>query len=218
MGRDTYRHTIKTQCFMGINKILYQGRKAASLRRIILLTLAVCLTLAWKPTLGEVTVQEKTQYYSIHGLSNKQLLKEINAKGPYSEKLSRRVHATTFWKITWKISPLIREAKCSIGTAEVHVVVTFTMPNWVNEISGGDTLKKRWRQYYSALQDHENGHKQLAIDGAHEIDRKIMLLKPRPNCDALVKAANALGKRILVEIRQRNDDFDLTTNHDKIRL
>lgn len=149
------------------------------------------------------------------GLSNKQLLEEIRAKGPYSEKLGRRVHGNTNWKITWRTSYLTRGSLCLIGQAEVQVGITFTMPNWVNEISGGDTLKKKWREYYSALQEHENGHKQLSVDAALEIDRGIAALEPRASCDALGKAANALGKRILAELRQRNADYDLTTNYGK---
>lgn len=197
---------------------LRQVLKASSLRRFFPLMLSVSLILVWKPASAEVVIRERTQSYSIYGLSNKQLLEDIRAKGPHLEKLGRRVHGYTHWKITWRISYITRGSLCSIDRVEVLVDTTIVMPYWVNEISGNDNVKKQWRQYYSALQEHEYGHKKLAVDGAHEIDRGIMAIKPRASCGVLGKAANALGKRILLEIRQRNEDYDLATNHEKLRL
>lgn len=203
---------------MNKDKTLLQAVELLSPRGFFPLALVGILVFTWKPASAEVVIRERTQSYSIYGLSNKELLEDIRAKGPHLEKLGRRVHGYTHWKITWRTSYLTRGSQCSIDRAEVLVDIIIVMPYWVNEISGNDNVKKQWRQYYSALQEHEYGHKKIAIDGAHEIDREIISIKPRTSCDVLGKSVNTIGKRILTEIRQRNEDYDLATNHEKPRL
>ena len=63
-----------------------------------------------------------------------------------------------------------------------------------------------------ALRRHEEGHKNIGVKAAAEIERSIAELEPAGNCDDLAETANALGRRIISEYAATEKEYDAQTN------
>lgn len=136
----------------------------------------------------------------------------MNAKGPHGRD-GRRYDGYTRWHVAWRYRYRTQDGQCFIDRVATTVDVTFTMPQWANESSGGAELRRRWRQYLAALQQHESGHGRHGAEAAGEIDRGIAGLTPRASCESLGAAANALGHQVIRQYNQRDLDYDRTTDH-----
>lgn len=174
--------------------------------------LALGLLGAWGTTRAEVTLREDTRHYTIRGATAAELRGEMDAKGPRGGD-GRRYDGYTRWHVAWRYRYRTQGGQCFIDRVATTVDVTFTMPQWANEGFGSTELRRRWRQYLVALQQHENGHRRHGVEAAGEIDRGIAGLAPRASCESLGAAADALGHQVIRQYNQRDLDYDRTTDH-----
>jgi len=170
--------------------------------------LAAISAAAW----AEVVSNDLDQRYSISGTSEAGLRREMSAKGPLGAD-GRRYDAYTLWHISWRYNYRQDGALCRIGSITTKVEVTMTLPRWDGESAAQDGLRARWRKYFAALTEHENGHRVHGRDAAHEIDAAIARLPGQSNCVALGNAANSLGNQIIHKYNERDLDYDRRTDH-----
>jgi predicted secreted Zn-dependent protease len=64
-----------------------------------------------------------------------------------------------------------------------------------------------------ALQKHENGHKEIAIEARDEVVQKIEGLEPYASCQELGEAINSAGRAVLEQYRQEQIRYDKETDH-----
>ena len=64
-----------------------------------------------------------------------------------------------------------------------------------------------------SLRRHENGHKDLGVRAAIEIERSIAELDPSVSCDDLAETANELGRSIISEYAAKERAYDEHTNY-----
>ena len=65
----------------------------------------------------------------------------------------------------------------------------------------------------TALQTHEDGHKEIGIQAGHDILRTLEGLPSYPTCDELEEAADAAGEGVLDRYREQEIIYDQTTRH-----
>jgi predicted secreted Zn-dependent protease len=87
----------------------------------------------------------------------------------------------------------------------------------VNHASGPSALKKKWDAYIQSLRRHEDGHEDLGIKAANEIERSIANLEPEETCNDLAETANENGRRIISEYAAREREYDARTNFGEIQ-
>ena len=63
-----------------------------------------------------------------------------------------------------------------------------------------------------SLRQHENGHKDIGIKAAIEIERSIAELEPAVDCDELAETANELGQSIISKYAEKEREYDARTN------
>jgi predicted secreted Zn-dependent protease len=150
-------------------------------------------------------------HYPISGASDTELRREMNAKGP-SGSGGRRFDAYTRWNISWRYTYREAGGVCRIDTVTTDVKVTMTLPEWRDERTAPEQLRKRWSAYVTALTAHEMGHRNNGLEAAREIDSGIGAMT-HTSCNALGNAANALGNQILRKYNERDLDYDRSTDH-----
>lgn len=158
-----------------------------------------------------VNVIEQTRLYRIGGLTADDVRDQIRQLGPASA--GGRFAARTAWTVRWSYRLASRPDACSIVSVDATVDVVFTMPHWDPAEPTAPGLRDQWNRFYAALQTHEGGHRDLAVQAAGDVLQVIRSLPAASSCDALRDAANAAGEEVLAGYRQREAEYDDATNH-----
>lgn len=149
--------------------------------------------------------------YTIRGSTETELRQQMNQLGPVDAY--GRHDAYTRWYVRWTY-PYDRGASgCSLGDVKVSVQVTYTLPEWKPPADASPAVVARWNRYASALQKHEDGHRDHGVGAGRAVLAALRRLGERPTCDAAGTAASAEGNRILDEFRKKDRTYDATTRH-----
>jgi len=54
------------------------------------------------------------------------------------------------------------------------VDATFTVPRWADYQKASWDRQQKWDKFYKSLMDHENGHKDIAIEAAKKIENELL--------------------------------------------
>ena len=157
-------------------------------------------------------IKTRNIYYSVSGATAEELWSDILKKSPV--KHNGRVHvAYTKWHVDWRFWWRRHEDSCEITRVSTVLDVAYTMPRLEQNSVMPDTLLTRWKEYRSALFSHEQGHRDLGVQAAVEIEKTLSDMEPQQTCEQLERAANAMGKDVISKYSLIEKDYDRTTNH-----
>ncbi len=174
------------------------------LKRLVLFTVlaSVIYTSHAKPV-----VTTETHYYLVDGKNARAIRQDLN------NKRTGKYDALTSWWIKWRFYWNSETGLCKLTRVTTDVEIKFTLPKLMPESVANEDAKQRWDSYYSALIAHENGHRDLAIEAAAEIERALLDMEGRDNCKRLEKDANSLAHHIVDDYSARQKHYDKQTNH-----
>lgn len=129
------------------------------------------------------------------------------------DALGHRRDAYTDWNVTWSYPYSTTSDKWATGPVKVKIEITFIFPQWSTSTDAPQDLVDKWDTYIAALQLHENGHKEIAIDAGYEILQTIAGLPAYSSCSKLEQAADAAGESVLEQYRQQEIIYDQNTGH-----
>jgi len=160
----------------------------------------------------DVHVTEVFDYFDVTGLSEIELNRHLDE----NNKLfidGKQYSAMVFYTITWRPYARTGGELCSLDKVDVMLDVKFHMPRWINQSSSTPNLQSYWTQLYGTLLDHENGHRDLALEEAREIQRKIKEIAPTKNCQELSETADKIGYSLISKYSQLQLNYDECTKH-----
>jgi len=160
----------------------------------------------------EVSISSKYIYYQIMGATADDLRTQMNQFGRTDEN-GRHWDGYTEWYVTWSYPYSITDEGCTLGRVEVKVDITFVLPQWNPPANVSPRLVEKWKDYLAALELHEEGHKEIAIEAGYEIWRFLNGLSSYSSCDELEQAADAATEEILERYLQREAAYDQETEH-----
>ncbi len=205
------RYTIKlTLAFWRLSKRLFRFRLVRV--RYLSAKLVFTLLLGLASLAGaEPTILINYDYYDIEGRTAAELREQMNIYG-VAWTNGNIYDAYTGWDVKWNYRYRLTDENCSIQSVTTTLTVEFRLPRWVNYASGTAALKKKWEAYMQSLRQHENGHKDIGVKAAVEIERSIAELESAETCDDLAERANQLGRRIISENAATESEYDAQTN------
>jgi predicted secreted Zn-dependent protease len=161
---------------------------------------------------AKVALTANETRYDVTGQTSAQLRADLDRLGP-RDRSGKRYDAHTTWNIAWAYRFVrgVRGCRASFVTATVDV--RQTLPRWRERAGASAPLVQRWQTYELALQEHEDGHRDIAVRAANAAHRALTELPAAPNCDEMDRRANAAGQAILEQHRQQERDYDRTTKH-----
>jgi predicted secreted Zn-dependent protease len=163
------------------------------------------------PTLPTVNIE--TTYYSVEGITEVVLRKDMSSKTPIRQE-GKAYDASTLWKVKWKFDyKTTKNTDCKITAINTIVSIVYTYPKWIDYNTGNIELKKKWNKYYKALIKHEEAHKDNAIKAAKEIQMAILQMGNRENCDIIKRHAHKLAHKIVAEYSELDKQYDIKTKH-----
>ncbi|MDQ5987046.1 MAG: hypothetical protein CSYNP_02782 [Syntrophus sp. SKADARSKE-3] len=161
-----------------------------------------------------ISVTEK--YYSIHGRTPNELRSQLNKYGVKTDK-GEHHDAVTRWYVKWRFGVSLKGGRCVIRDVKTSADVIYMMPRWADEAKAPQELRNQWHRYLRALKKHEDGHRDIGVSAAAEIEHVIGTLGPEVNCRSLEGKANALGESILEKFRRKEWTYDIITGHGMIQ-
>ena len=157
-------------------------------------------------------ISTTTIYYNVSGDTAEEIRTDIITKSPVRQYGKQHV-AYTKWHVNWRFWWLDKGDTCEISKVNTRLDITYTLPKLEQGSSVPDTLLTRWQNYYSALFEHEQGHRDFGIKAAEEIESEIAAMGARASCKQLEHDANEIGDRAIRKYSLIEKDYDQSTNH-----
>jgi predicted secreted Zn-dependent protease len=151
-------------------------------------------------------------YYNVSGETADEIWTDIITKTPVRQHGKLHV-AYTKWHVNWRFWWLDEGDTCKISKVDTRLDIIYTLPRLEQSSFIPDTLLSRWQNYYSALFEHEQGHRDFGIRAAEEIENDIAAMGARPSCKQLEHDANEIGERVVRKYSLIEKDYDQSTNH-----
>lgn len=147
-------------------------------------------------------------FYDVTGSTEAQLRADLRSKKQEGH------NALTRWKIAWTypFAPA-QGGRCATGPVTVDVTLTFVYPRWAPPPAVPARLRAQWHTILAGLRVHEDGHKDIVMKAAEEVQRTLEALPAASSCAELKQAASTAGHAVLERTRRRHDEYDATTRH-----
>lgn len=151
-------------------------------------------------------------YYNVSGDTADEIWTDIITKSPVRQQGKQHV-AYTKWHVNWKFWWHDNGDTCEISKVATSLDITYTLPELEQSSFIPDPLLSRWQSYYSALIEHEHGHRDFGIRAAEEIENEIAAMGPRASCKQLEHDANKIGEHVIRKYSLIEKNYDQSTNH-----
>ncbi len=181
--------------------------------RITMFILVAC-TLVGMSMLAVSTpiVDLKTDYYQVNGKTPSEIRDDLDMKTPIRED-GLNYDAHTDWFVKWNFWWNKSNGQCAIKKVTTRVDIQYILPKLIISRALPKSLKQQWEVYMKALLHHEDGHKNIGVRAANEIEKEIGNMMARRTCKQLETDANRLGHKIIENFHGLDKEFDRKTDH-----
>lgn len=159
---------------------------------------------------GGVKISTKYNYYSISGATSEELHAQINQLGPLQDGSHWAGMTQSRYSFSYQYQQ--NQASCSLRTVKVQVEIVFVMPRWDGSPGASAELVRRWNSFNSALQTHENGHREIIVQNLKGLYNTLVSLSPS-RCDQLKARLEGIVSKTSEQIDAQNAQYDDQTQH-----
>jgi predicted secreted Zn-dependent protease len=171
---------------------------------------ALFLCLLVGPALAEVRTDIRYETYPVRGLTIADIWRDIARKGPHQPERGLYAQAEAQIRFGWQVRFTTTSASCRVQSAEVNLNVKIVLPRWADEGRGHPAMRAAWQEYIARVKRHEETHKRIALEAAHQIDRAILGAPVHRDCRGLERYIKVQTDQILRRERERQAHFDRT--------
>ena len=156
-------------------------------------------------------VNEEYAYYLIYPDSPSAIASELARHSPIREN-GKIFRGHTQWHVVWNYRWESRDNFCKLNHVDTRVNIIYTMPK-LAESHRQKAIETRFNAYYTALMNHEHGHKESGIEAAIEIEETLLSIPEKTNCQELEAVANNKAKNIIRKYNKKDIVYDYKTDH-----
>jgi predicted secreted Zn-dependent protease len=156
---------------------------------------------------ARIEVHTNLSTYIVRGNSTQQVSSALRALGPRDSKLVSR-DAYTYWNLRWKWGR-DQEYITDLNQVSINLMVNMRIPRLVTE---DYQLAQKWHTFEDPLIRHEMRHLSFAVDGAELLSERLSKEFTQQGKIALPRAKQ-IAELVLNEIRAKDQQYDLETNH-----
>jgi len=157
-------------------------------------------------------VIEKSEFYEIRGNSEKDLRNQMCQNGCTWDD-GRKYDSVTNWYWTWEYSRDHASQACSTDDFSVTLEITYRLPKWVRADEVPGPLVDKWDAYMKHLTQHEQGHRDRAVDAAAEFYRAVARLPRSLSCADRDHQVRILSSEIMAQLNAAQQEYDADTGH-----
>jgi predicted secreted Zn-dependent protease len=156
-----------------------------------------------------VVVKDDTVRYPVRGADVVAIGKELGVERGNSD--SDYIGATAT-RVQWQFAQLHVDDTCAISDVLVTLNVETRLPDWVHPVGVSTTLIQQWATFLNATEQHENGHRNIALQTAAAMARSLGNEHGLP-CAELDQLANASAQAQWDLGHQHQLAYDAATRH-----
>ncbi len=151
---------------------------------------------------------EQPSYYTVYGRSplevRRQMAQCTTVQGGFD--------AVTHWWYRYSYNYQEKQnGLCGISDVTLVLHISFLFPFFKDDGSNA-SLTAQWNRYFTNLQTHEFGHRDITVQHAQNALAAIQAFPDAP-CQNIVQTVNAYADAQLDVIQQRNAAYDAETRH-----
>ncbi len=161
--------------------------------------------------LAELKKNAAVKFYPVNGEKVEDVKAAMIKSGPTDLSGKWRT-AYTAWHLKWHWPQENGQPKFSDLT--VHNSIVVSLPLWVDYHKATVAAQQSWDSYFGATVRHELNHVKLAQQGALKLKRRL-LGRYKENPKATTTEMNQIGYQIVNEIKIRDQQYDINTEHGK---
>jgi predicted secreted Zn-dependent protease len=158
-------------------------------------------------------IHDDVRYHDVEGDTATALLgslKRIAYAKPNGDTFAA---ANTRWRLRWNVTVQAEAKHCALASATTELEVEMNLPRWTPPADARPGLVKSWNDFADAVRRHEDGHRDIAIEAAREVDRQLKTPRTARSCDALRKNLGRVAESVVREYRDKDNSYDVTTMH-----
>ena len=157
-------------------------------------------------------ITEEHEYYDVSGTTPEEIRHHMTKNGTKWDD-GQTYDAVTTWDIRYRYDTTREGGGCYVTSAKTKIGIIFRYPRFTPQPETPESVLNRWNTYMNNLQLHEIGHRDLAVDAAHEISESLSAMGSFTTCREADKAVAAVAKEKLGRMKQSQKDYDATTRH-----
>jgi len=159
---------------------------------------------------GGAIIHVSEQRYAVSGATEGEILGSMRANGPSTNGSS--FFGLTGSESSFQLQPRMDGESCVAEDVRVELAVTITLPEWEPVSDVPYELQRDWSRFSTALKRHEDGHRQIAADGATATRDALQGLR-RASCQQVDADARQLARRIADQTEAEHNRYDDATDH-----
>ena len=157
-------------------------------------------------------ITEEHEYYDVSGATPEEIRRQMTKHGTKWDD-GKTYDAVTTWDIKYRYDTTREGGGCYVTSAKTKIGIVFRYPRFTPQADTPESVLNRWNSYMNNLQAHEIGHRDLAVDAAHEISESLSAMAGFNTCREADKAVTAVAREKLGRMKQAQIDYDATTRH-----
>ncbi len=152
------------------------------------------------------------RWYPVTGTDAKAMWRAIGANGPRRDD-GKFFAARTDWNLGYRYQTRVLDGQCRVTDVTTRLAVVMRLPRWDDEADAPPDLRQRWQRYLEALRLHEEGHRDNGVAATSEVQAKLGVLPPRPDCGGFDAEARNVASEIVARYVERDREYDRVTEH-----
>jgi len=175
----------------------------------------VALTAIVGSTDPALEYSERRETYAVQGATRKELhaaLRHAHAADRDDDEPDGSV-ARTAQELSMRFELEPVEGGCRLKDLVVTLDVTIHLPEWVPEVAPRGGLLEDWGRMRDALERHEEGHRDIALDSARHLLASLRELGRQSDCQALRREAHKAFFRAQLRHSVRDGAYEHRTRH-----
>lgn len=159
---------------------------------------------------GGAFVDVNEQTYVVEGATESEILASLRSNGPQAGGES--FFGLTASESSFQMQPRMDGSSCVADDVRVDLKVTITLPEWEPAGDAPYELQRDWSRFSTALRRHEDGHRQIAADGAESTRSALQGLR-RASCGDVEFEARQRAQSIAERTEAEHNRYDDETDH-----
>lgn len=156
-----------------------------------------------------VTVNRSS--YAVVGSTVDELRTVLQTLGP--SRSGRAFSAYTDWTVDWEFDIKAGMPHARVVNARVCVRAKITLPRWCPPRSASPHILTEWVRYIGALDAHEQGHLQLAVEAGRAVLAQLEALDGDADVGRLRQSASGVAESAVLAVRRQESRYDAVSRH-----
>jgi len=157
------------------------------------------------PVPDGVVVDVREETFAIFGRSPGEIYQSLNQRGPASG--GRIVWGLHSWRFDWDTRWARTETSCRVADLDLRMSTEITMPRWTQRAGAPLELQEMWEEFELLLREHEEAHREFAIEAVRDLHRAILSVEA-PDCETASRRIRAQTDVIMERYNALNRDYD----------